>query len=137
MKVLMIAQHVNFFRNLEPVIRELCHRGHDVVFLHGVDLDDPRAAKKMARKISRGKLVLTRGLATAEADVRGVTSGYRPKASEASCRALRYGRQVMNRATYMRPGHPSPTRVVDSLERDMPPGLAAGMGRNPWRYVPG
>jgi hypothetical protein len=135
MRVLMIAQHVNFFRNLETVIRELCQRGHEVVFLHGLDLEDPRAAKKTARKISRGKLVLTRGLATAEADIPGVTSGHRPKPPEASCRALRYGRQVMNRATYMRTGHPSPTRVVDILEREMPPGLAAHVARNPWKSV--
>jgi hypothetical protein len=131
----MIGQHVNFFRNLETVIRELCARGHEVVFLHGLDLDDPRAAKKLARKISRGKLVLTRGLTTAEADIPGVTSGHRPKPPETSCRVLRYGRQVMNRATYMRKGHPSPTRVVESLERDMPPGLAADIARSPWKHV--
>jgi hypothetical protein len=135
MKVLMITQHVNFFRNLETVIRELCRRGHEVVFLHGVDLDDPRAAKKMARKISRGKLVLTRGLESAEADIPGVTSGYRPKPPEASSRVLRYGRQVMNRAVYMRKGHPSPTRVVNILEREMPPGLAARVTRNPWKTL--
>ncbi|NOT24863.1 MAG: hypothetical protein HOP16_02065 [Acidobacteria bacterium] len=135
MKVLIIAQHVNFFRNLETVIRELCRRGHEVVFLHGLDLEDPRAAKKMARKITRGKLVLTRGLENAEADIPGVTSGYRPKAPEASSRVLRYGRQVMNRATYMRKDHPSPTRVVDILEREMPPGLAARITRNPWKAL--
>lgn len=135
MKVLIIAQHVNFFRNLETVIRELCRRGHEVVFLHGLDLEDPRAAKKMARKITRGKLVLTRGLENAEADIPGVTSGYRPKAPEASARVLRYGRQVMNRATYMRKDHPSPTRVVDILEREMPPGLAARITRHPWKAL--
>jgi hypothetical protein len=135
MKVLMIAQHVNFFRNLETVIRELCRRGHEVVFLHGADLDDPRAAKKMARKISRGKLVLTRGLESAEANIPGVSSGYRPKPPEATSRVLRYGRQVMNRAVYMRKGHPSPTRVVDILEREMPPGLAGRVTRAPWKVV--
>ena len=135
MKVLMVAQSVNFFRNLETVIRELCRRGHEVVFLHGADLDDPRATKKMARKIQRGKLVLTRGLATVESEIQGVTSGYRPKPPEASCRALRYGRQVMNRATYLRKGHPSPTRVVEPLERDMPPRLAARVTHAPWKFL--
>src|SRR5215470_12470636 len=135
MKVLMVAQHVNFFRNLDTVMRALCARGHEVVFLHGVDLDDPRATKKMARKIQRGKLVLTRGLATAESEIAGVTSGHRPLPPEASCRALRYGRQVMNRATYQRKGHPSPTRVVEILDREMPPRLAAAVARTPWKQL--
>lgn len=135
MRVLMVAQHVNFFRNLDTVMRELCRRGHEVLFLHGVDLDDPRATKKVARKIKRGKLVLTRGLAAAESEIPGVTSGHRPKPPEASCRALRYGRQVMNHAAYQRPGHPSPTRMVEVLERDMPPGLAVRIARGPWKYI--
>jgi hypothetical protein len=131
----MVAQHVNFFRNLETVMRELSRRGDEVVFLHGVNLDDARATKKVARKIQRGKLVLTRGLVAVESEIPGVTSGHRPKPPEASCRALRYGRQVMNRATYLRKGHPSPTRVVESLEREMPPRLAGRIAAPPWKYV--
>src|SRR5262249_54487574 len=135
MKVLMVAQHVNFFRNLETVMRELSRRGHEVVFLHGADMDDPRAMKKMARKIERGKLVLSRGLAIAESQIPCVTSGHRPKPPEASCRALRYGRQVMNRATYQRQGHPSPTRVTEILDREMPPRLAERISRFPWKQM--
>ena len=35
MKVLMVFPHVNFFRSLSPVARELDARGHEVVVLHG------------------------------------------------------------------------------------------------------
>ena len=133
-KILVVAQHVNFFRNLDTVIREVSRRGHEVVFLHGGYLES-QAAKKVARKVQRGKVVLTRGLTTAESEIPGVTSGHRPSPSEASCRVLRYGRQVMNRALYQRKGHPSPTRVVEALERDLPPRLAARTARAPWKYV--
>jgi hypothetical protein len=67
MKVLMIGQHVNFFRNLDSVMRELCHRGHDVVFLHGTRLDDARVSKKLAQDSK--KRMLGRGLQVAQSEI--------------------------------------------------------------------
>jgi len=132
----MIAPHVNFFRNLEPVVRELCRRGHEVVFLHGFDLHDPRVQKKIERKRVRGTVaVRARGLTQTESALAGVTSGYRPKPPEPASRLLQFGRQVMNRAIYLRAHHPSPDRVVESLERDMPPELVARFRRPAWRSV--
>ena len=85
MKVLMIGQHVNFFRNLDSVMRELCRRGHEVVFLHGTRLDDARVAKKLAQDSK--KRMLGRGLQVAQSEIAGVTSGYRPEPAESWPRA--------------------------------------------------
>ena len=49
----MVVQHVNFFRNLDTVLRELCGRGHLVTFLHGTRLDDPRLETQIERKRKR------------------------------------------------------------------------------------
>jgi len=135
-KILIVAQHVNFFRNLDTVIRELCLRGHSVVFLHGLDLDDPRVLKKIERKRKNETVfVRDRGLTETEAAIPGLTSGYRPRPPEASCRALRFGRQVLNRALYLRPDHPSPDRVVESLEREMPAEVVSGLHSGFWTRV--
>ena len=118
MKVLIVVPHANFFRNLDEVLRELCRRGHSVVFLHASRLDDsPRSARKRALK-SFG-----RGLDIAQSEIAGVSVGYRPEPTERWQRALSVGRHVMNRASYWRKGHPSPERTVDGIERDLPPAL--------------
>jgi hypothetical protein len=118
MKVLMVGQHVNFFRNLDSVMRELCRRGHDVVFLHGTRLDDARVSKKLAQDSK--KRMLGRGLQVAQSEIAGVTSGYRPEPAEAWPLRLRAGRQVINRGIYLRKGHPSPERVVGASRRTCP-----------------
>ncbi len=117
MKVLMIGQHVNFFRNLDTVMRELCRRGHEVVFLHGTRLDDARVREKIAQDSTKKRL-LGRGLQVAQSEIAGVTSGYRPEPGEPWPRRLRVGRQVVNRGIYLRKDHPSPERVVAGLEKD-------------------
>jgi hypothetical protein len=121
MKVLMIAQHVNFFRNLDTVMRELGRRGHEVVFLHGTKLDDAEVQARIAR--SGKKTFLGRGLRVAQSEIAGVTSGYRPEPPEPWASSLRVGRQVINRGSYFRKGHPSPERVVAGIEKDLPPDL--------------
>ena len=136
MKVLMVAQHVNFFRNLDSILRELCRRGHQVVFLHGTQLDDARVVEKIAQDTSK-KRMLGRGLQMAQSEIAGVTSGYRPEPSEAWSRRLRVGRQVVNRGIYFRQGHPSPERVVEGLERGLPDRLRRKIHRPVWRYALG
>jgi hypothetical protein len=135
MKVLMIGQHVNFFRNLDTVMRELCRRGHEVVFLHGTRLDDARVSKKLTQDNKRR--MLGRGLQVAQSEIDGVTSGYRPEPSEAWALRLRVGRQVVNRGIYLRKGHPSPERVVAGLEKDMPDDLRGTLHKPLWRAVLG
>jgi hypothetical protein len=135
MKVLMVGQHVNFFRNLDSVMRELCRRGHEVVFLHGTRLDDARVAKKLAQDSK--KRMLGRGLQVAQSEIAGVTSGYRPEPSESWPLRLRRGRQLINRGIYLRKGHPSPERVVGGLEKDMPPDLRAKLNKPLWRTAIG
>ena len=135
MKVLMIGQHVNFFRNLDSVMRELCERGHEVVFLHGTRLDDARVAKKLAQDSK--KRMLGRGLQVAQSEIAGVTSGYRPEPPESWPLRLRRGRQMINRGIYLRKGHPSPERVVGGLEKDMPPDLRATLNKPLWRSAIG
>jgi hypothetical protein len=136
MKVLMVAQHVNFFRNLDSVLRELCRRGHEVVFLHGTQFDDARVVEKIAQDVSK-KRMLGRGLQTVQSEITGVTSGYRPEPTELWSRRLRIGRQVINRGIYFRKDHPSPERVVERLERGLPDGLRRKIHQPVWRYVLG
>lgn len=112
-------QHENFFRNLETVVRELAVRGHETVILHGTRLDDPKARASFARK--KKKMVFQgRGIEVAEGEVGGLTTGYRPEPVEPVQARLRAGRQVMNRALYLRKDHPSPERVVEGLEKQLP-----------------
>jgi len=132
MRVLMVAQHVNFFRNLDTIMRELCARGHEVTFLHGTRLEDPRLEPQIARKKKKA-IFMGRGLKAVESEIDGVVSGYRPEPPERWHRLLMLGRQVVNRAIYLRGGHPSPERVVSSLEKDMPPALVARIGTPRWR----
>ena len=55
MKVLMIGQHAGVFRDLDSVMRELCRRGHQVVFLHGYDqLDEHRCWTSRASRAESG-----------------------------------------------------------------------------------
>lgn len=122
MKVLMIAQHVNFFRPLDSVMRALCGHGHEVVFLHGTRLDDDRVRAKIAQDASK-KRMLGRGLQTVQSEITGVTSGYRPEPTEPWQLRLRVGRQVINRGIYFRRNHPSPERVVEGFERSLPDDL--------------
>ena len=135
MKVMMVGQHVNFFRNLDSVMRELCRRGHDVVFLHGTRLDDARVSKKLAQDSK--KRMLGRGLQVAQSEIAGVTSGYRPEPGEAWPLRLRTGRQVINRGIYLRKGHPSPERVVGGIEKDMPDEMRAKVNTPLWRWAIG
>ena len=135
MKVLMVGQHVNFFRNLDSVMRELCRRGHEVVFLHGTRLDDARVSKKLTQDSK--KRMLGRGLQVAQSEIAGVTSGYRPEPSEAWPMRLRLGRQVINRGIYLRKGHPSPERVVAGIEKDMPDDMRARVSKPLWRAAIG
>jgi hypothetical protein len=130
--VLMIAQHVNFFRNLDTVMRDLCARGHRITFLHGTRLEDPRLEPQMERKKKKA-IFMGRGLKAVESEIAGVVSGYRPEPPERWQRLLTLGRQVVNRAIYLREGHPSPERVVSSLEKDMPAALVERIHRPRWR----
>src|SRR6185369_2056378 len=114
MKTLIVGQHAGVFRDLDSVIRELCRRGHQVVLLHGEPLDNPTLL-----------------------DVTGVTSGERPLPSEGWPRRLRVGRQVINRGIYLRKEHPSPERVVSSLEKDMPDDTRAKFRTPLWRSAIG
>src|SRR6187431_3406595 len=97
LRILMVAQHVNFFRNLDTVMRDLCARGHRVTFLHGTRLEDPRLEPQMERKKKKA-IFMGRGLKAVESEIAGVVSGYRPEPPERWQRLLTLGRQVLNRA---------------------------------------
>jgi hypothetical protein len=135
MKVLMIGQHVNFFRNLDSVMRELCRRGHEVVFLHGTRFDDARVSQKLTQ--DNKKRMLGRGLQVAQSEIDGVTSGYRPEPDEAWPLRLRVGRQMISRGIYWRKGHPSPERVTGGLEKDMPDDVRVKVHTPFWRALLG
>lgn len=130
----MVVQHVNFFRNLDTVLRELCRRGHQVTFLHGTRLDDPRLETQIERKRKR-MVFMARGLKVVESEIQGVTSGFRPEPVEPWQRLLGVGRQVINRAIYFRPNHPSPERVTSGLEKDMPDAVVARLHAPGWRRL--
>lgn len=98
----MVGQHAGVVRALDPVMRELCRREHEVVFLQGRRDDDERLA-----------------------EIADVTVGERPEPVEEWPRRLRLGRQVINRGIYWRKGHPSPERVSASLENRLPDDVGA------------
>lgn len=120
MKVLVVMQHVNFFRNLDTVVRELDARGHEVVVLHGTRLDDAKSKERLVRK--KQKMVfMGRGIEVAQSEIPRITVGYRPEPAESWHQRLRLGRQVINRSIYFRKGHPSPDRVTEGLEKRLSP----------------
>ena len=123
MKVLMIGQHVNFFRNLDSVMRELCRRGHEVVFLHGTR-STMRACVRRSRRTTKKRL-LGRGLQVAQSEIAGVTSGYRPEPARAVAAVVFVSavRSSTAGSTFAR-DHPSPERVVAGIEKDLPDDLS-------------
>lgn len=120
MKVLMVMQHINFFRNLDTVLRELDARGHEVVMLHGTRLDNAKRKAKFERR--KEKMVfMGRGIEVAQSEVPSITVGYRPEPVESWHKKLQVGRQVINRSIYFRKGHPSPDRVTEGLDKQLSP----------------
>ncbi len=120
MRVLMVMQHINLFRNLETVVRELDVRGHETIMLHGTRVDTASAKGRLATE--KQKMVfMGRGIEVAEGEMSSLTTGYRPEPDEARQKKLRVGRHVMNCSVYLRKGHPSPERVVAGLEKSLPP----------------
>jgi hypothetical protein len=98
----MVGQHAGVVRALDPVMRELSRREHEVVCLHARRDDDERLT-----------------------EIADVTVGERPEPVEEWSRHLRLGRQVINRGVYWRKGHPSPERVSASLENRLPDDVRA------------
>jgi hypothetical protein len=79
----MVLQHINLFRNLETVIRELDARGHETIVLHGTRLDSAKSKERLATK--KQKMVfMGRGIEVAEGEIASLTTGYRPEPGEAS-----------------------------------------------------
>jgi hypothetical protein len=120
MRVLVVMQHANFFRNLEPVTRELHARGHEAVALHSDHPSDPKASATARRKKPK-MAFMGRGIEVAEAELPSLTTGFRPEPTERRQRWLRAGRRVVNRGLYLQKQHPSPERVIDALDKQLPP----------------
>ena len=135
MKVLMVMQHANLFRNLDTVVRELDARHHEIVMLHGTRVDDPRTMRRIARK-RLTMVFMGRGIELAEAEIPSVTTGYRPEpAPEERWHAkLRTGRLVMNRSIYFRNTHPSPPRSIGP-EKELSERIRRGIGSRIGRAV--
>lgn len=134
MKVLMVLQHMNLFRNLETVVRELDARGHETIMLHGTRVDDARTKATIAAKKEK-MAFMGRGIAVAQADIASLSTGLRPEPGEGRQRTLRFGRQVVNRSIYMRKGHPSPERVVEGLDKALGARVAGAMDTRAVRSV--
>ncbi len=119
MKLLVAMQHANFFRNLETVTRELHARGHETVMLYGNHPSDPTTGANAERETPKMAFI-GRGIDTAEAEIPSLTTGARLDPTEPRQRRLKAGRLIVNRALYMRKDHPSPERVVEGLEKQLP-----------------
>ncbi len=109
----MVGQHADVLCALDPVARELCWRGHEVVFLDGSRRDENDRA------------------------IAGVTKGHGPEPVEEWPRRLRIGRQVINRGIYWRKSHPSPERVSATLENRLPDDVRAKLHTPLWRTAIG
>ena len=137
MRVLMVTQHMNLFRNLETVVRELDDRGHETVMLHGTRLDDPQRTANIAVKKEK-MAFMGRGIKVAEAAIPSLTTGYRPEPEDSKRhKRIRVGRQVVNRALYLQKSHPSPERVVEGLEKGLPAPVKRWLGRRVVRWALG
>ena len=119
MKLLVVMQHANFFRNLETVTRELDARGHETVMLYGNHPSDAKIRAKAQRQKPKMEF-MGRGIEVAEAEIPSLSTGPRPDPPEPRQQRLKAGRVVVNRALYMRKDHPSPERVVEALEKQLP-----------------
>jgi hypothetical protein len=119
MRVLVVMQHANFFRNLETVARELHRRGHETVMLHG-DHPATRAQRPTAQPKKPKMAFMGRGIQLAEAEIPTLTTGPRLDPAGLWPRMLRAGRLVVNRCIYLRNDHPSPERAADGLENQLP-----------------
>ena len=119
MKLLVVMQHANFFRNLETVVRELDSRGHETVALHSDHASRPKASS--ATRLKKPKMAfMGRGIEVAVADLPSLTTGFRPEPTERWQRWLRAGRGYVNRGLYLQKEHPSPERVIDALDKQLP-----------------
>lgn len=114
MKVLMVMQHINFFRSMDTVVRELDARGHETTVLHGTAMEGPTPRRKSET------MVLGRGLKVAETEIPNIATGYRPAPEEWWQQRLMVGRQVINRAIYLRDDHPS-NRSLEGIEKGLSP----------------
>ena len=110
----MVGQHAGVVRALDPVMRELSRREHEIVFLHGRCDNGERPT-----------------------EIADVTVRERPERAEEWPRRLRVGRQVINRGMYWRKGHPSPERVSASLENRLPDDVRAKVRTPIWRAALG
>jgi hypothetical protein len=134
MKLLVVMQHANFFRNLETVVREMDSRGHETVMLYGGQVADPNAdlAGRKPKMAHMG-----RGIHLAETETSSLTTGSRPDPAERLQGWLKAGRLVVNRGLYMRKDHPSPERVIAGLEKQLPRRLRGAVGSRPARALLG
>jgi len=112
MNVVIVGQHADVFRDLEPVMRELCRRGHQIVFLLG----------------SRDGSEHLPGIA-------GVEIADRLVPDEPWPRRLRVGRQVVSCGIYSRRDHPSPEGVAATIERSLPDEVRAKLHTRRWRSI--
>jgi len=124
----MVTQHINLFRNLETVVRELDERGHETIMLHGTPREMPGARASGAAPKPK-MAFMGRGMEVAEARVASLSTGHRPDPDRALRHKLaRFGRKVMNRSIYLRRAHPAPERVLASLDRSLPRGMKCILG---------
>ena len=131
MKVLMIAQHVNFLPNLDTVIRELCRRARGGV-LHGTRLDDAETQarnRRAARRRSRTGLRVARPRSSSHERVP-------PGASGALARVPPYRTPGAQPWMLFRKGHPLAHRVV-AASRGIARGDPAECTRPLWRRALG
>jgi hypothetical protein len=124
MKVLIVMQHVGFFRNLEPVIGELDGRKHELVLLHG---SRPRRRKQFEtseRERQKYKVwqLVCRAIQQGMLDFPAMTVGFRPEPRERRHALVRQVRTVVNRWIYLQDVHPSPDhRAASALETMLSP----------------
>lgn len=114
MRVLLIGQHVGVLRALDPVMRELRRREHEIAFLHG-----PRQGDDHLPEIA------------------DVTSAERLEPTGDWSQRLRVGRQVINRGLYWRKNHPAPDRVSTRLENRLPDDVRVKVRTPLWRSAIG
>lgn len=131
MRVLIVLQHVNFYRNLDGVARALSTRGSEVIVLQGSRLDDEKVRAKLSRKMR----FAGRSFELAQAEVPNVTVGYRPAPKGRFYRAKSQARFLVNRSIYLRKDHPAPHRVTRGLEKKLSPTLRRAVHTRVGRYL--
>jgi hypothetical protein len=112
MKVLFVLRHVAYFRFFDRLIRELCASGHNVTLLleHRHRTDDQADRSKES----------PRALLACQAEVNNFDWDWAIQRRDVWRKPTRAARELINYASYLKPGRQSSRMIVERSARQLP-----------------